>query len=163
MNVEITVEAGDVLAAFNRLQTAARDTTPLMRAMSTELLSQTERNFALQGRPQWLDLAPSTIRQRIKQGKWPGKILQRSPGGLAASVFAEAGPDWALVGVGKKYAAIHQFGGQAGRGHKVTITARPFLPIIGNGESAVLAPYAEQSIRAIIDAAMSKWLGDGAS
>ena len=27
------------------------------------------------------------------------------------------------------YAAIQQFGGQAGRGHKVTIPARPFLPI----------------------------------
>lgn len=27
------------------------------------------------------------------------------------------------------YAAIQQFGGQAGRGHKVTIPARPFLPV----------------------------------
>lgn len=32
-----------------------------------------------------------------------------------------------------KYAAIHQFGGQAGRGHKVTIPARPFLPIKPDG------------------------------
>lgn len=31
-------------------------------------------------------------------------------------------------------AAIHQFGGQAGRGHKVTIPARPFLPITPSGE-----------------------------
>ena len=31
-------------------------------------------------------------------------------------------------------AAIHQFGGQAGKGHKVTIPARPFLPITRTGE-----------------------------
>lgn len=33
------------------------------------------------------------------------------------------------VGNTMQYAAIHQFGGKAGRGHKVTIPARPFLPV----------------------------------
>ena len=162
MNVEITVDSGAVLAAFNRLQAAARDTTPLMRAVATVLLSQTEPNFDLQGRPDWVDLRPSTILQRAKQGTWPGKILQRSAGGLAASVFAQADRDSAFIGVGKVYAAIHQFGGQAGRGRKVAIPARPFLPIIGSGPSAQLAPYADQSIRAIIEAAMLKWIDDSA-
>ena len=31
------------------------------------------------------------------------------------------------------YAAIHQFGGKAGRGKKVTIPARPFLPVRQDG------------------------------
>ena len=31
------------------------------------------------------------------------------------------------------YAAIQQFGGKAGRGHKVTIPARPFLPVRQDG------------------------------
>lgn len=31
------------------------------------------------------------------------------------------------------YAAIQQFGGQAGRGHKVTIPARPFMPVKADG------------------------------
>ena len=35
-------------------------------------------------------------------------------------------------------AAIHQFGGQAGRGNKVTIPARPFLPIKQNGDMYAL-------------------------
>ena len=44
-----------------------------------------------------------------------------------------------------KYAAIQQFGGKAGRGHKVTIPARPFLPIRQDGtlypteQAAILA------------------------
>lgn len=37
------------------------------------------------------------------------------------------------VGSTPKYAAIQQFGGKAGRGHKVSIPARPFLPIRQDG------------------------------
>jgi phage virion morphogenesis protein len=32
-----------------------------------------------------------------------------------------------VIGTNKIYAAIHQFGGQAGRGKKVPIPARPYL------------------------------------
>ncbi len=32
-----------------------------------------------------------------------------------------------------QYAAIHQYGGKAGRGHKTTIHARPFLPVKPDG------------------------------
>ncbi len=38
------------------------------------------------------------------------------------------------VGNSMIYAAIHQFGGQAGKGKKVTIPARPFLPITQRGD-----------------------------
>lgn len=31
------------------------------------------------------------------------------------------------------YAAIHQFDGKAGRGHKVDIPARPYLPVKADG------------------------------
>jgi len=40
-------------------------------------------------------------------------------------------------GSNKVYAAIHQFGGQAGRGKSVTIPARPFLGINGGDESMI--------------------------
>lgn len=53
-----------------------------------------------------------------------------------------------------KYAAIHQFGGKAGRGLKVTIPARPFLPIHKDG---TLYP-AEQSE---ILKAINEYLMDG--
>ena len=33
------------------------------------------------------------------------------------------------IGTNKKYARIHQFGGKAGRGKKVTIPARPYIGI----------------------------------
>lgn len=89
--------------------------------------SQTEANLA-EGRPKWQPLAASTIAQREKHGTWPGKILQVSSGGLAADISTEVGPTFVRVGSGKEYAAIHQLGGEAGRGRKVHIPARPFLP-----------------------------------
>lgn len=42
--------------------------------------------------------------------------------------------DTLAPGSNKPYAAIHHLGGQAGRGKKVTIPARPYLPINGNSQ-----------------------------
>ena len=49
-------------------------------------------------------------------------------------------------------AAIHQFGGQAGRGKKTTIPARPFLPIQQNGE---IYPEEKAQIFAILNRYLS--------
>lgn len=46
-----------------------------------------------------------------------------------------------------EYAAIHQFGGMAGRGKKVRIPARPFLPVDKDGN---LSPEAERGVLAAI-------------
>lgn len=46
-----------------------------------------------------------------------------------------------------EYAAIHQFGGMAGRGKKVRIPARPFIPVNADGK---LAPEAERGVLAAI-------------
>ncbi len=53
-----------------------------------------------------------------------------------------------------QYAAIQQFGGKAGRGHKVTIPARPFLPIRPDG---TLYPTEQATI---LDA-LNHYLTDG--
>lgn len=50
-------------------------------------------------------------------------------GQMAASVAEKYDNDSALVGTNKKQAAIHQFGGKAGRGKKATIPARPVLKL----------------------------------
>jgi phage virion morphogenesis protein len=41
------------------------------------------------------------------------------------------------IGSAKVYAAIHQFGGQTGRGHKTNITARPVLGVSASQEKAL--------------------------
>ncbi len=104
------------------------------------ILSSIEENFLQEGRYQsadtwhggtnrWVDLAESTKEQRRKKGKWPGKKLQMSQGGLAASIAANISGDTLEIGTNKVYAAIQQKGGKAGRGKKVTIPARPYLVV----------------------------------
>lgn len=144
---EISISDEGVSAALQRLATAGQKMGPVFKSISLELLAETVENFEAEGRPKWLGLAPSTVRRRSKAGTWPGKILSVSAGGLAASVSADSGTDYARVGSNKKYAAIHQFGGKAGRGRKVTIPARAYLPIDASGN---MTPDAREAAMAMV-------------
>jgi phage virion morphogenesis protein len=120
----------DDSALQQKLEDAAdklADTTQLMQRISMTLLNVTEENFNAEGRPKWAGLSTAYAAKRKA-----GKILQVS-GQLAGSLTAFHGADHAGVGSNKVYAAIHQFGGMAGRGHKVKIKARPYLPMDSNG------------------------------
>lgn len=57
---------------------------------------------------------------------------------LLGSITRDSGDDWAEWGTNKIYAAIHQFGGKAGRGHKAEIPARPYLGINDQDEDNIL-------------------------
>ena len=127
----------------SRLQNPLELTSTLERV----LVSQTLQNFHANGRPAWAGLSPVTFEIYRKQGITPQGILQRSPAGLKASIQGDHDRDSATVmagsGQSKNYAAIHQFGGMAGRGRKVKIPARPYLPIDENG---FLQPEAENAV-----------------
>lgn len=130
---KVNIRDEGIAATLTRVAHGCRAPRPLMRAIAGLFESETEANFAAQGRPRWLGLAPATIRARQRKGTWPGKILQVSSGGLAASIATDYGDDFVLVGSNKPYAAIQHAGGQAGRGKKVTIPARPYLPADKDG------------------------------
>lgn len=118
--IKITIDDKEVQKALQSLARKVKDMTPLMRKIAGIMHDAVEENFAQEGRPKW---KPS--KRAMKQG---GKTLQDT-GQLAASISQKATSNSALVGTNKKYAAIHQFGGKAGRGRKVTIPARPFLKL----------------------------------
>ena len=61
------------------------------------------------------------------------KILTRD-GHLGDSITARSSSQYAEWGTNRVYGAIHQLGGKAGRGRKVTIPARPYLGV--NDENA---------------------------
>ena len=125
--LNIDLDISQVEAGLGRLLANARDTRPMMRGIAMELLSLTEDNFESEswGGEPW---KPS---RRVEGGG--GKTLQDN-GHLAASIISKAGSDYALIGSNKVYAAIHHFGGWAGRNNKVHIPARPYLPLNGDGE-----------------------------
>lgn len=136
--IEIKIDAQRLNTELGDLGARLSDPAPLMQNVASLLESTAQEAFrtetAADGRA-WASLADSTIAERTDKGQWPGQKLVRkgASNGLLGSLFSDHGSDWATVGAGSgpsaAYAMIHQFGGQAGRGRKVNIPARPFLPI----------------------------------
>lgn len=118
--IELKIDVERTLHALEMLRVSGLDASPAMRAIAGDMERAVEKNFASQGRPAWLGLAPGTIVSRTRSGTWPGKILQRT-GQLAASIESRADATSATVGTNLVYAAIQQLGGRT-RAH--TITAR---------------------------------------
>ena len=170
----ITIESSALEAALDRLARAARDLRPAMRDIGGLLEKETDDNFRAQGRPRWKPLSQATILNRLmgktRDGKSKGiASILRKDGNLRASaqrkldgglvILQDSGdlrdsieahypsPASLIIGSPKKYAAIHQFGGMAGRGKKVRIPARPFIPVDKGGS---LSPEAERGVLAAI-------------
>lgn len=58
-----------------------------------------------------------------------GKKILVASGALVGSINWQADRQGVEIGTNRVYAAIHQFGGKAGRGRKVTIPARPYMVV----------------------------------
>ena len=145
---EIKIDDKAVMSSLDRLAATAHNMSPVMRVIAQELARQTEKNFAAEGRPKWLGIKP-------RKGREGGHILQDT-GQLAASITTSHDAGSATVGSNKVYAAIHQLGGKTGRGHKVNMPARPFLPIDAQGQ---LQPEAEGNILGLVNDYLSRIIG----
>ena len=127
VRIEVKVEDKEVKALLSRMQQNLSDLTPAMQVVGETIRTSVVKNFEDGGRPtSWKPLAPATLK-----GSKGGGILRRQgmAGGLMGSIKYRAYSDRAVVGTNKIYGAIHQLGGKAGRGRKVTIPARPFLMV----------------------------------
>jgi len=126
-SIEIKIDDKELQQVLDKLFEKTSDLRPLMKNIAGVMADSVEENFKQGGRPEkWEKLKEVTINQRTKKGYWPGKILQMR-GELAASITTAYDESSAIIGTNKEYAAIHQFGGKAGRGKKVEIPARPYL------------------------------------
>ncbi|MBF0423988.1 MAG: phage virion morphogenesis protein [Magnetococcales bacterium] len=146
--ITLTFDQAHVDAIFSTLIHTADDLTPAMRAIGEHLITttQTER-FDAQKDPQgntWTPLAEST-----KKHKKHSTILDESSR-LRNSIHYDAGPNEVRVGTDVIYAAIHQLGGQAGRGYRATIPARPYLGISDDDQvriTEILQDYLAQAVK----------------
>ncbi|TAM37838.1 MAG: virion morphogenesis protein [Burkholderiaceae bacterium] len=143
--IEAKLDAKPVLDALNRAAAGMRNTRPLMSSVAGIMMRAVEDNFAQEGRPKWKDLSPATKLSRqvggtdwkaLRKGgsisvpAFQGKILQRSAGGLAASITQSFDATTAVVGTNKVYAAIQQFGGRT-RPHVIRPKAKRALSFGG--------------------------------
>lgn len=127
MSLSLKVTAsGPALATIRDIVGKLKNPGTFYAAAADIMVSQTQTRFSEQRSPDgiaWAPLAPSTVAQRGSDRP----ILERSGDlrrikGESSISYAKAGPSGPLP-----YAAIHQFGGQAGRGKSTTIPARPYL------------------------------------
>ncbi|MBW6395237.1 phage virion morphogenesis protein [Thermus sp. SYSU G05001] len=116
------------------------------KAVAEGILSRTIRRFDEQKAPDgtpWPPLSAATLlgelraKDRLKGGGYSKRAQERvakrkaliKTGRLRNSIGWKVVGSKVFVGTNVVYAPIHQFGGYAGRGHKVRIPARPFLGI----------------------------------
>ena len=125
IDIEIN-NAQQIASILDKLANAAQDRTPLMRSIAGTMESAVLQNFDVGGRPKWLGL-------KYRQGT---PLVDTE--NLMNSITSYYDNNIAMVGTNEPYAAIHQFGGKAGRGRKVDIPARPFLVLTPQDEDDIL-------------------------
>ena len=136
--VSITVDDSQLQAVLKRLESSVLDMTPAMRKIAGTLAMVVEDNFEAEGRPRW------TPSQRASS---EGDVTLQQTGRLASSIVTDYDAASVVIGSNVEYARIHQLGGQAGRGRKVELPARPYLPITADGD---LQPEASDAVLATV-------------
>lgn len=148
MDAKFDIDASSVVRRLQALQTLGADLSPAMRDIARLGESQTRMRFRTQTDPDGQKWKPSL--RAIETG---GRTLTKD-GHLGDSASSAYGPDYAMWGVNRIYAAIHQFGGtiraKAGKlkfrlpggqfvqVDSVTMPARAFLGISASDEDAML-------------------------
>lgn len=159
--IEVKLDDAPIKAMLHKLAQRMGNLTPVMREIGDTLRNDALDNFKGQrgpdGRP-WQRLSQPTLLARARRltGKSiltkDGKRTRASAykiittaqalidrGTLRNSVqVLQATPSSVTVGSRLPYAAVHQFGGQAGRNRKVRIPARPFIGMSANAERQII-------------------------
>jgi phage virion morphogenesis protein len=143
--VTIQLDCRELDQALDCLEAFAANPQALLLEAGEIVLSQAQGSFENQAAPDGTPWQPS--QRALAEG---GQTLVDS-GQLLASLGMEVLPDSVMVGSNKVYAAIHQLGGMAGRGRKVELPARPYLP---DEETVDLA-----AIRRAVEAHVAEVLG----
>ena len=140
LDTSTVVDIRQIQLAFARLGTMATDKA-IPRVAAAALLSSTEQAFESQKNPEdgqhWAEWSDPYLEWRKEKGKVPGKILQLD-GDLAASVTTDYGPDYAVIGSPKVYAALHQWGGLPDMPPgPAAVPARPYMGLDKPGEAEI--------------------------
>ena len=151
----ITVQDQQVKAALQALSKKLDRMDGALLTIGEGIIERTKRRFETSTGPDGVPWKPNSaatlglLERRLSGQK--GKVLKggglnksgraalanKKPlidkGSLRRQFVAIAAGNTLTVANTMRYAAIQQFGGKAGRGRKVTIPARPFLPVKPDG------------------------------
>ncbi|MDD0824368.1 phage virion morphogenesis protein [Mannheimia sp. AT1] len=148
--IKITLNDTQVVNALQKIASQLEQPRRLYGILGETLKKIHTARFKAEQEPDgkhWQPLADSTLALKRKRGK-STKIL-RQDGYLADKTAYNVLNDGIEFGSAEIYARLHQFGGNAGRGKKVTIPERPWLGA-GNKDEQLLLRKAEHHLSQII-------------
>lgn len=136
------IDDADMREKLNQLIDRMQRPEGFYKNVGEHLLNSVKDNFETETAPDgspWRALSQVTRDLRSQKfGNAPVTIL-RASGDLMNSINMQASDSDVRIGSALIYAAIHQLGGDAGRGKKVTIPARPYLWMSAADEEEVVA------------------------
>lgn len=132
ISLHAEIEDRSIRAKLTALIALGRNPADAMRDIATYGQDSTRERFRLQIGPDGNRWKPS-LRVQL-QG---GKTLTRD-GHMASSLTSRSGSNFAEWGTNRIYAAIHQLGGNAGRGLRSKIVSRPYLGVNNEDASEIL-------------------------
>lgn len=152
----IEIQDKAVKSALQTLAARVNSMEPVLQTLGEGIVERTKRRFdtstAPDGQP-WKPNSTSTLamlsnrlagsKSNVKKdgslnAKGSRALANKKPligesQDLRRQILASVTGNTLTIRSTPKYAAIQQFGGKAGKGHKVTIPARPFLPVKPDG------------------------------
>lgn len=155
--IRIELDDAKAQAALSDLAQRGADLRPLMQELGEYLTETTKQRFQTSTAPdgsRWQPNAPATYLAYLGKSKGSfgktGRITKagaarasgKKPligetGSLSRQIYYRADARSVEISSAEDYSAIHQFGGQAGRGRKVTIPARPYLGLSNDDQAAI--------------------------
>lgn len=133
----VSLNWGGLDRALDRAARKLSDKQALLDSVGEALVSGTLARFDAEKDPKGNTWKPS--RRAQEEG---GKTLSDTVILRRSVEYATAG-DKVLVGSNLPYARIHQLGGKAGRGKKITLSARPYLGVSDEDREEVQATIAD--------------------
>ena len=140
MQIQIKSDLKQANQSLLVLQQTVQNMAPINRQIAIGLRRNTAQRFKSKTAPDgtpWQPNAPSTLKRK-KSGRSYGSLLIGQTKVLSA-IQRRHNANEVVIGTPAIYGRIHQLGGKAGRGHKVTIPARPFLGVSKEDENVIHA------------------------
>lgn len=171
---EVTIRDAAMEAIFDQLHARATHLRPALLEIGEDLGAMMKASFSTSTSPwgdRWAPNAQATIMAHLAKfggsySKKTGRItatgakrvMNKKPligetRALSTTIYSRVEGNTLTVGSPMQYAALQNFGGQAGRGKKVTIPERRFMPADDTG---TLAPGAQDAVLEVLDRYLSK-------
>jgi phage virion morphogenesis protein len=139
-NITVRIDDAALRKAIDRVIDHMADLTPAMQDIGEYMLGATRDRFDTETAPdgsKWAALSPRYAARKARMRNALKGILTRR-GTLRDTIRYKASRSDVVIGSDRPYAAIHQLGGQAGRGKRATIPARPFLGISADDQAEII-------------------------